>query len=68
MGKNENIAENRFLDLECVPDFQIQETQSEFDTANMQKAHKILNELLTDPNVKGEIRKRILDATKFLED
>ena len=68
MEKNENITENRFWDLECVPDFQIQETQSEFDTANMQKAKVILDELLEDPKVKGEIRKRILDATKFLED
>ena len=71
MEKDENELEtpkNRFLDLECLPEFKIRDAQNEFDSANMQKAKGILDELLGDPKVKGEIRKRILDATKLLED
>ena len=68
MSKNKKEPENRFLDLECIPEFKIKEVETEFKEAYLQKAKKILDEILSDPEVKGQIRKRILDASKLLED
>lgn len=63
----DRIQPNRFLDLECVPDFKIKEVEQEFTEAYLQKAKEILNEILTDPQVKGELRKKILKTVTFLE-
>lgn len=66
---DKEIAEKkiRFLDLECIPEFKIKEVESEFKEAYSQKARKILDEMLSDPKVKGEIRKKILKCVKFLD-
>lgn len=66
----ENLNEmttSRFLDLECVSDFQIEETNGALAIAKQQKAKKILDELLNDPTVKGKIRKKMLKAAKLLD-
>ena len=57
----------RFLDLDCIPDFQIQETEDAIQATCAQKTKPILEELLNDPDVKGKIRKRILKCVKILE-
>lgn len=67
MSKLEEITTSRFLDLECIDDFQINETNDALVSANSQEAKKILDELLSDPKVKGEIRKKMLKAVKLLE-
>lgn len=64
---DKNNKKYRFLDLECVPEFKINEVKQEFTDAYLQKAKNILDEILSDPNVKGELRKRILKAVKFME-
>ena len=66
--EDNKTQENRFLDLECVPDFKIKEVEQEFNNAYLQKAKSILDEILSDPKVKGEIRKNILKAVKFMEE
>ena len=68
MSKEIKEPENRFLDLSCIPEFKIKEVETEFKDAYVQKAKKILDEILSDPEVKGQIRKRILDAAKVLEE
>lgn len=66
--KNENDAqESRYLDLECIPDFQIQETEDAIQATCAQRTKPILEELLNDPEVKGEIRKKILKCVKILD-
>lgn len=60
--------EKRFLDLGCIPDFKIEAVEKEIKTAYMQKAKQILDEILADPTVKGEIRKKILKCSELLED
>lgn len=58
----------RFLDLDCIPEFKIKSVENEFKGAYMQKAKQILDEILADPTVKGEIRKKILKCSELLED
>ena len=67
MGKSLQQQKERFLNLECIPEFKIKEVDSEFKEAYSQKAKKILDEMLSDPKVKGEIRKKILKCVKFLD-
>ena len=59
--------ENRFLDLQCVPDFKIKEVENEFKEAYLQQAKQILDEMLADPIVKGRIRKKILKCVQLME-
>lgn len=59
--------ENRFLDLQCIPDFKIKEVEKEFMDAYLQQAKQILDEMLQDPIVKGRIRKKILKCVELLE-
>lgn len=65
--EEEKTQERRFLDLECIPEFKISEVQKEFNEAYLQKAKEILNEILMDPEVRGELRKKILKTVHFLE-
>lgn len=58
---------NRFLDLGCIDDFQIQETEDAIQATCAQRTKPILEELLNDPEVKGEIRKKILKCVKILD-
>lgn len=67
MSKLDEITTSRYLDLECIDDFQIQETEDAIQATCAQKTKPILEELLNDPNVKGEIRKKILKCVKILE-
>lgn len=67
MTKLEEITTSRFLDLECIDDFQIQETEDAIQATCAQRTKPILEELLNDPEVKGEIRKKILKCVKILE-
>lgn len=67
MSKLEEITTSRYLDLECIDDFQIQETEDAIQATCAQKTKPILEELLNDPEVKGEIRKKILKCVKILE-
>lgn len=67
MTKLEEITTSRFLDLECIDDFQIQETDDALKDAFMQKAKQILDEMLNDPIVKGRIRKKIMKCVELLE-
>lgn len=63
----EQRTEERFLDLGCVDDFQIDETANVIQATCAQNVKPILDELLNDPTVKGEIRKKILKCVKILE-
>ena len=65
--EEKKTQERRFLDLECIPEFKIKEVRKEFNEAYLQKAKAILNEILTDPEVRGELRKKILKTVHFLE-
>lgn len=65
--EEEKKQERRFLDLDCIPEFKINEVRKEFNEAYLQKAKAILNEILTDPEVRGELRKKILKTVHFLE-
>lgn len=67
MTKQEEITTSRFLDLECIDDFQIQETEDAIQATCAQRTKPILEDLLNDPEVKGEIRKKILKCVKILE-
>lgn len=59
--------ENRFLDLSCVPDFQIAETDHAVTAAKIEKAKEILDEILQDKVVKGQLRKKMLAAFNLLD-
>lgn len=67
MTKLEEITTSRFLDLECIDDFQIQATEDAIQATCAQRTKPILEELLNDPEVKGKIRKKILKCVKILD-
>ena len=67
MSETEDLTTSRFLDLECIDDFQIQETEDAIQATCAQRTKPILEELLNDPAVKGEIRKKILKCVKILD-